>query len=80
MLMNGLRSCAGHPLSITVQVTPPAAKQIEIFYLFDLSGSMGDDLANVRSLAASLKNAMDILCNGACDMTRSFNTPPIRHA
>lgn len=54
----------GMSLVVPINVVIPTRKEIELYYLFDLSGSMGDDLAKLRTLGSALGSKMSQLCSG----------------
>ncbi|KJE94415.1 hypothetical protein CAOG_05058 [Capsaspora owczarzaki ATCC 30864] len=59
----------GVPQTVSIVVTIPQRKEVEFFYLFDLSGSMGDDLRNVKNLGNNLRDKMQSLCRGSSSIS-----------
>eukprot|EP01137_Pigoraptor_chileana_P037596 Opistho-2@34916 len=57
----------GEELKVRVKVTPQACKNVDLYLLMDFSGSMGDDLDKVKTLAQSLTAATQGLCNATCN-------------
>eukprot|EP01136_Pigoraptor_vietnamica_P040547 Opistho-1_new@12581 len=58
---------AGEEFTVRVDVKPQACKPVDLYLLMDFSGSMGDDLDKVKSLASPLTTTTVNLCKDACN-------------